>query len=305
MARKRKNDTNSSFSWRYVVLHPALWFLLATGGMMFVSMQLWQTHYDTLIDLPEYQLSSQQIQVNAGPAWVPTDLEQAIYESYQEVPSLLDLHLIPVAVAKCESFPWVEKINRVEKVDAGLKVDLTYRRPVGLVEILSSKERHVVDHQAVLMDPKVMNSVSDVSLLRISVAKPKLHAQSLWTVCDDQRIIDAAEICGLENASWGDLGCYRIVSWDPPGSSTNTQPFEIWPRTARGTKVVWGSAPGKEKQGEASAVDKLQALKRFLAAGQTDADGVKGQKIDVRSGTVVMVDNLKTAREVDFFDQLK
>ena len=69
------------------MLHPALWFLIATGGMMFLAMQLWQTHYDTLIDLPEYQLSSQHIQVSPGPAWVPTDLEQVLFESYQESPS--------------------------------------------------------------------------------------------------------------------------------------------------------------------------------------------------------------------------
>ena len=287
------------------MLHPALWFLIATGGMMFLAMQLWQTHYDTLIDLPEYQLSSQHIQVSPGPAWVPTDLEQVLFESYQESPSLLDQHLIPVAVAKCKSFPWVEKINRVEKVDSGLEVDLKYRFPVGLVEIPSTNERHVIDHEAVLMDPRVMNSFSESTLLRISVAKPKLAAHSLWTVWEDHRIVDAAEICAIENASWDKMGCYRIVSWDSPSSSSNHQPFEIWPRTAKGTKVVWGSAPGKEKPGEASAAEKLLAMQRFLSSARPDNDWVVGQKIDIRSGTAVVVENLKTARDVDFFDQMK
>ncbi len=305
MARRQSNSSNRTASWRYVVLHPALWFMLATVGMISGAIQLWPAHYQTLVDLPEYQLSEQKIQVDTPPAWVDVDLKQEILGNLQQDASLLDNQLVPSAVATCKSWPWVEKINRVEKVADGLDVELQYRQPIGLVEISTSSGQQVIDRHGVLMDPRTMDTISSEKLVRISVSRPLPGQQKIWAVWQDHRVIDAAKIGSINGADWGKLGCYRIVSWDPPGSQSNKNPFEIWPRTANGIKIVWGSAPGKEKTGEASADQKLEAVRLYLAQAGQENDANRGRKIDVRSGSAVLVDDLQTAQLPEFNDKLQ
>ncbi|MCH2182541.1 MAG: hypothetical protein MK108_11095 [Mariniblastus sp.] len=302
MARRRNNGATS---WRYVILHPALWFMLATVGMIFGAIQLWHTHYQELIDLPGYEISRQQIQVNAPPEWVDADLEGTILGRLPEPASLLDRQLVPTTVTTCESLPWVEKISRIEKVPAGLDVELVYRQPVGLVEISTSSGQQAIDRHGVLMDPRMMDYVNPENLIRISVARPGLEQQKIWTVWQDHRVVDAASIGSLQGAAWDQLGCYRIVSWDPPGSPSNQNPFEIWPRTARGIKIVWGSAPGKEKTGEASAEQKLEVIRQYLAKLDPSKETELGRKVDVRSGSARLVDDVKTAQWSEFDDQWK
>ena len=305
MARRRSNHPNRSVSWRYVVLHPALWFVLATGVMIFGAIQLWHTHYHTLIDLPEYQLTEQRIQLNQPPPWVDVDLKTAILEQLQQAPSLLDNQLVPLTADMCNALPWIEKIGRIEKVTAGLDVELQYRQPVGLVEISTQSGAQVIDRQAVLMDSRTLDYTPVDTLMRISVARPMLPQQTVWTAWQDHRIVDAAKICSIENVDWEKLGCFRVVSWDRPGSQSNKNPFEIWPRTAKGLKIVWGSAPGDEKKGEASPSEKLAAIEQYIADARPSDEQNSGTKIDVRTGVAVLVDDVQTAKIPDFSDRLK
>ncbi len=302
MARKTKSNATS---WRYVIFQPALWFLLATVGMIFGAIQLWHSQYQTLIDLPGYEISREQIQVNAPPKWVDRDLPGAILENLPQPASLLDRQLVSKAVTTCEALPWVEKIAHIEKVATGLDVELLYRQPIGLVEISTSSGQQAVDRHGVLMDPRLMDYVNAEKLIRISVARPGLEQQKVWTVWADHRVVDAASIGSLPGAAWDQLGAYRIVSWDPPGSKSNQNPFEIWPRTARGLKIIWGSAPGKEKSGEALAEQKLELIRQYLAKQQPADEKDQGRKIDVRSGVVQRIDDLQTALWPDFEDQWK
>ena len=279
--------------------------MLATVGMIFGAIQLWHNQYQELIDLPGYELSREQLQVIEPPKWVGVDLKDAILARLPEPASLLDSQLVPTAATTCESLPWIEKISHIEKVTSGLDIELVYRQPIGLVEISTSSGQQAIDRHGVLMDPRMMDYVDPEKLVRISVARPALEQQEIWSVWQDHRIVDAASIVGLQGAAWDQMGCYRVVSWDPPGSESNHNAFEIWPRTARGIKIVWGSAPGKEKSGEAPAERKLEVIRQYLAQQEPSKEAEQGRKIDVRSGSAKLVDDPKTARWPGFNDQWK
>jgi hypothetical protein len=148
--------------------------------------------------------------------------------------------------------PWVEAVQRVEiEARRRIKVDLQYRTPVLSVPVEGGKSQRLVDSRGVL--------------LPIVAHPPQLP-----------RLADAPPPAGPPGTRWGAAAVERaarlaacltpyldrLCPQGPQRLELRLQGDDLIALGGRGGRVVWGQAPGIEKDGEASAEVKVQ---RWLA----------------------------------------
>lgn len=311
MARKNKKD-NDFFDWfngvslQQILLHPGVWFIAATCVMIGLAINFWETKRSDLIDVQNYELSAEQISVNEQPVWITTDLRERIIDEIQTPTNLLNEHLVADTARVLEANPWIEKVRRVEKGADGLQVELSYRMPVALVDFHRGKSKVPVDRSAVVMDEKVFGSIASESMLHISVPHAESSLPAKWQVWNDRRIQAAAKLCEYLNDEAANLELFRVVSYRLPSELTNApkKPFELW--TKNGVKVIWGAVPGEKVLDEATPAEKLQAIQQFVVKQGPLTKLDRRKKIDVRTGTAIMVADVRTANldATNLFDEL-
>ena len=313
MPRQKKQDildrVFENFSWRGFLLHQATLFvaamILVIGGVVF----LWNNYQHTIADPTEFQLTEDKIEMTPPPEWAEEDLRKIIAENQSH--SILDPNLVSNTAAKIRSVGFVENVNQIVKSKSGLKIDLQYRFPVARIELSRSTFRDhwknepvylPVDRQGVLM-PRHLNADE---LPRLCMLYPgnlipgKEHDLATWSDIDDPRIRDAASIAQYFVHDAKRIGVDRIVTHKRPLKDDDVEiPFELWPYFAKGTKVIWGQAPGNEAVSEAPVQQKLIAIENFVAqhGSLNEPHEPKGLTIDVRTGTVEIVRPDKVASE--------
>jgi hypothetical protein len=172
-------------------------------------------------------------------------------QSLSELPdriSLLDDNLATTLTRAFGRHPWVEKVKRVAVLPSReLQVELLFRTPVLAVE--TTGPTRVVDAQGVLLPPGTS-----------AVGLPIIKGPSTPPV-------------GLSGAPWGDAAveaAARTAGYvQPYQERLRLRTVEILPggsllwRTAAGTRVDWGHAPGAESADELSAAQKRERLVRY------------------------------------------
>ena len=302
MAMPRRRKGSQATSIRFLLLHPATWFLAATLSMVVTAVQLWSSFRPAIVNRPEFQLTEERLSVDAPPPWVETDMKRLLIQRLPESPNLLDPDLVSRTAKTYQSTPWVEQVVRIEKRKQGLEVHLRYRRPVALVELDRLGTVQPIDRRGAAMDSIVLQHIVPDQLLRISVYLPPEYPRpESWQAWDDVRILDSIQLCRFLGDRWQPLELYRIVSWDLPQADELVQPLELW--TRNGAKIVWGNAPGKEKPGEARAEDKLAAIENWIRESGPLSRMSAGKKLDVRTGQVVLINDNKTAQIPLFEDR--
>ena len=302
MANARKRNGSPAISIRFVLLHPVTWFLMATLSMVTLAIQLWHPFRPAIVGRPEFRLTEDRIVVDQPPPWVTTDMKQLLVQHLSESANLLDPELVPRAAKTYQTPPWVEQVVRIEKMKSGLQVALRYRQPIALVELDREGTLQPIDRRGVAMDPAVLEHVAPSELLRISVyLPPELPLPGPWQEWHDVRVLDSIQLCRFLDDRWQALEIYRVVSWDLPQVDELAQPLELW--TRNGGKVVWGSAPGLEKPGEARAEEKRLALESWIRQFGPLSKMAAGKKVDVRTGHAVLVDDMRTAQTPHFEDR--
>ncbi len=289
-----------------VVLHPALWFLVATVLMVGGAIHFWNRYRDELVDVRHYDLSAEKIVINKQPDWVEEDLRQTVVSQLSSSHNLLDVNLVRSTARTLSENPWIENVNRIEKVASGLQVNLTYRYPIALVDFVQKNILPVpIDRMAVVLDRKVLSSYPDDRLLRISVPRPDATRPKQWDVWQDVRILAAAKLCYFLSDQASDLQLFRVVTFELPiRDGKLTKPLEIW--TKNGVKIVWGNALDQPTSVEASALEKLQAIQQFVVEHGPLVNLDRQKKIDVRTGVAILVDDLRTAgNQSDVLESLK
>jgi hypothetical protein len=158
-----------------------------------------------------------------------------------------------------------------------------------------------VDSNGTVMPAEIVQHIEPP---RISVFNPQsLNLIRPWTVWRDARVIDAAAIMNQIGTRAQALGVYRVMTMRSSRQMSASQiPFELWPEN--GTKVVWGNAPGKEVEGEASAAAKLEALMRFVSQ-HGSLEEMPDRRVDLRSGKVVITKDAHVAENGSMFSDLK
>ncbi len=291
------------FNIRFVLLHPATWFAIATLGLVVAASQLWTYHRDAVLQRPEFALSRERVIVNSPPAWLDVEMTDLVVEQLGSDRTLLDPRLVADVAEIVETAPWVYRVDKIRKSSQGLDIAVTWREPVALIEI-DPGTLIPVDRQAIVLDEASLSASPAESWLRISLWWPnKADLPATWERFEDERIRHALSIVRAIQTDAPSWGVVRVVSWDRPGVARPLASFELW--TANGKKIVWGNAPGFEMPGEADVDQKKQAIRSYIEAAGAISDMPAYQKLDIRNGEPALVPDVQTADQWPWRNRLR
>ncbi len=335
---RRKDDILDrllgGISLRSIAFHQATLFVVATAIMIGGAIFLWERHQAKIVNLEEFRLTEEKIQLTAPPVWAGDNLKQLVISgvtdaneqpvadgqnSQRSSASILDTQLVARTASVMKNVGYVERVKSVHKSKSGLEIDVVYREPIALVELSKHTFPYEwpenyhgkdvllpVDRLGVVM-PESLGA--GLKLPRILVVYPVASPNQLeklvtWADWPDERIKDAAAISALFETSADAIGLARVMTRRKPDQQNVAQiSYELWPDS--GAQVIWGNAPGKEVDGEAKADVKIRALEDFvLKYGALHRQERK--RVDIRSGVVTLAKEAKTAaNEEDVFANLK
>ena len=275
--------------------HPFVVFVATTMGIMVTASWLWEEYGESFPDHSRYTLSPEKIVLPPTNEWVPG--QPAVHLADQlnsQGLNLLSKDLVEATAEKFSQLPYVDTIRRIEKSAEGLKIDVVFREPVGLLDLGNGRYQRL-DRQAVQIGPPLVVAEESAGWLRINVHQPRA-AGGEWTRVDDERIERAAEICRDLQPAWKELGLYRVVFYWPAGTPVSEEtPFEVW--TANGSRVLWCN--GSAQNRPATAQQKIEALRNWIAVNGPLEKLAGWRMIDVRSGQVLLVPESRTSFRPD------
>ncbi len=242
------------------------WGIVATGGS-------------------EYRLQSKSIELTPQPAWIRCDVKEEVMVqgSLANMP-VLD-HQLTINVARAfELHSWVERVERVQKRPGPqVQVELVYRRPVAMVEVLVDKQPGLmpVDRFGVVLPPGDFSPEQARDYLRVVVDYHQPIGQ-LGTSWGDERVEGGAAIASLlEEVDWQKCGLYRVVAVSQQDDPTRSE-FRYDLLTRSQQRIRWGKAPGSELKGEARATDKVARLVEYVRQHGGLKGNQESQVIDLR-----------------------
>ena len=308
---KRKQDIldrlMSNFSLRGFLLHQATLFVAASclviGGVMF----LWKNNQSSIVDMDDYRLTREKIEIPQPPTWVDLDPRELIIGD-QDAASILDPNLVSDTAKEIKQMPFVDQIHSIKKSKLGVQIDLAYRHPVAVVLINArtmpgvirndTKIKLAIDRNGIVM-PKELGETKDLPIISMPYPVQRQANLETWADWPDKRVRDAAKISQYFKGSKEDI--YRVVTFQKPGQLEQEQPFELWSVSGEdGIRIIWGVESDSQGGKEATVQQKLAAVKSLIARfGQLAVDEQPnqppGRVFDVRSGEPVEVPRDKVA----------
>jgi len=261
------------FAGRAVRVVSALALLVAVlvGGTL-----LWRRFQPLVDDDPRYRLAAENIHVTPQPDFIRSDVrgEAVVLGSLDGA----DVRQDDLTVRVAQAFaihPWVASVHRVGKrFPPRVDVELEYRTPVAMVEVAGGLLP--IDGEAVLLPPAdfLQQDVPAYPRVAIGESSPAGPEGTAW---GDNRVLGAARIAVLLAPRWKELRLFRIAATSGRGAADlDDTLFELTPR--RGTRVIWGRAPGHERRGEAQAATKIARLAELIDQyGPLDSVGAPRQ----------------------------
>jgi hypothetical protein len=195
-------------------LHPE------SPGFVFVTALgvLWKRVGPQLVQRSEFQLTEQSLIVSPQPEWIhpKTNIKADVIRDG----SLRNVNLLDPqsAVKIADAFKlhaWVKRVVRVQKqAPAQVVVELEYRRPVALVEVVYNNvlSYEPVDAEAVVLPEDLFHHDEKqlANYLRIT-SDYSMPTGSLGTPWGDDRITGAAHIAALLQTAWQEWQLSSIV----------------------------------------------------------------------------------------------
>ena len=232
------------------------------------------------------------------PEWVKSSLKEQIIGQYELDKLLLDdEELVEQFAAAFELDSHVEEVVRIEKRVNRIRVEVTYRVPVAMVEVKVDEQRFVfpVDRSAVVMQTNDFDEADLGEFLRLvsDYSKPKGNSGTPW---GDPIITAGAAIANsLNDIAWKAMGLYRIYSIAENDGSNRLYYVNL--KNDENIRVLWGKAPGEEVSSEASVAEKVTNLEAFFKENSTLSVSSETAEIDLRSKDGVVVVPLAEATE--------
>jgi len=232
------------------------------------------------------------------PEWVKSSLKEQIIGQYELDKLLLDdEELVEQFAAAFELDSHVEDVVRIEKRVNHIRVEVTYRVPVAMVEVKVDEQRFVfpVDRSAVVMQTNDFDEADLGEFLRLvsDYSKPKGNSGTPW---GDPIITAGAAIANsLNDIAWKAMGLYRIYSIAENDGSNRLYYVNL--KNDENIRVLWGNAPGEEVSSEASVAEKVTNLEAFFKENSTLSVSSETAEIDLRSKDGVVVVPLAEATE--------
>lgn len=271
-AAAASSSSSKQFPWRL-----ATWVVLAgvvsAGGYL-----AWQRVAQRIHASPHFAFDPQQIEITPRPEWIRGDLRRQIIQHGNLTPptSLLEPDLTRQVAQAFALHPWVERVDRVQKLPTGkVQVDLTYRRPVCMVEV--ARGLLPVDVQGVLLPSEDFSPV-DAEMYPRLIGVETAPLGSIGTRWGDGLVDRGAQLADVLVGVWREFSLRAIaVTNDPATAFTAGEPsFDLL--TAGGSRIVWGRAPTAELPGEPLAQEKLARLRRHLVQHHS----LDGEPLDLR-----------------------
>jgi hypothetical protein len=187
-----------------------------------------------------------------------------------------------------ELHPWVASVQRITKrLPSALDIELAYRKPIAAVESrdASGVSFLPIDEHAVRLPDGDFTDVERRYLPRIAGVTGRPLVGDTWV---DDRVVGGAQLAAALADVWQQLRLVEILADVKPSSSDGQSACSFDIVTSGGTRIVWGSAPGKEASAnESTATQKRERLLEY-AARHKHLDSINGPaELDIRNELVV------------------
>jgi hypothetical protein len=226
---------------------------------------------------PEYLFRTEDLRITDPPGWVPNTFQRQVIREggLPETLPLLDDRVVDQIAAAFQKNPWVERVISVRKQGSGeIFVELEYRRPVGIVVI--GGDRYPIDKNATLLPPE--DSTYDLPVIQNVRSNPPPSPGVLWR---DRIIEGAARMADVLAPSWNQLQLKSIEAPDVRNAEEAADAvYEL--RSAGGSRIIWGRAPGTNHPGELTPEQKVGRLEEYQARHGGFSDEHGPYEIDIR-----------------------
>ena len=277
-----------------ILWRPKVWGSLAIvlavgyGGHL-----AWKHFLPTIARHPQFQISSEDIHVTPPPPWIRADVKAEVLRDGGLVGRLSvidDHHQLQQRVRDAFAFhPWIAAVGQI-KIDlpASLEVELRYRQPVAAVESIDGQSVSYlpIDATGIRLPDADFSDFQRRSLPRISGVMGRPSVGERWA---DERVTSAATLAARLADIWSQLRLVEIIPsmHAQVRGESSFYAFEIM--TSGGTRIVWGAAPGRERDAAESPFDAKRKRLLDYASGPGQLDSIDGPaSVDVRSELVVM-----------------
>jgi hypothetical protein len=241
---------------------------------------VWRHVRERVVSSGQYTITPEKIEITPKPPWIHTDVRGEVfrYGSLEGLSSLDDRAGERIASAFA-LHPWIAKARVNLRAPARIQVELTYRRPMCMVEVPG--DLLPVDVEGILLPSGDFSPIEKQSYPCVGGidTRPRGPVGQRW---GDGRVVDGAEIAAALGAAWQPLKLYRIVPAATVNAAAAEEPsYDLFTRA--GTRVLWGRAPRTKIAGELPTAEKVARLAQY-AADHGSLEGRSGpQQIDVRS----------------------
>lgn len=272
--------------WQRSLVLVALAVVALLGWGMHV---LWQHVAPSVIHRDRYLLTADRITISTPPAWITADVAAEVIRNsgLDRRLSLLDENFVQTIQDAFVLHPWVKSVDRITKLyPPGVHVELTYRRPVAVVEMASPNGVQLVpvDKQGVHLPENDVPEIRKRYLPRIGGIVGRPPVGQPWV---DPRVTGAAELAERLGDVWESLHLVDILPSARPEIQDEHRYYVFDLITSGGTRVVWGAVSSAAPPGEDSFETKLHRL-RQCTDQYGPLDSVRGPAIvDIRHDLAV------------------
>lgn len=271
------------------MFRPTRLFAVATLLIAWLCWPILKGQLPDLEEREEYRVTAAQVTVTPPPRWVPENVAEKVFEraGFEEPLSLLDPRLNEKMAVAFHTWPWVEQLVQVRRTwPAGVFVEVVYRRPVAMVEVVGRGYLPVDRHGHLL--PEKDFSPADIDrypLIGRVTTIPTGYQGDSW---GDPAVTGAAQLAALLTEEhdgrtlWQSFQLKRILA--PRRLSVASEPdqlqFEI--ETNGGSRIVWGRPPETRHPGELSVEKKIARLAEYQRQYDGFDSGPAAVSIDIR-----------------------
>lgn len=260
---------------------------------------VWQHVAPNVIGRDRHLLRAERITITPLPEWIAGDIRAQVVRDagLDSRLSLLDDAFGTVVADAFKLNPWVETVERVTKdYPQGVQVELTYRKPVAVVELVGAEGVQYVpiDRRGVHLPIDDVPELRKRYLPRVGGIVGRPPVGQVWP---DPRVIGAAELAYALRDEWEPLCLVDILPSARPEIQDESRYFVYDLVTRGGTRIVWGAVESSGPSGEDGFQKKLDRL-RACVAEHGPFDSVRGPAVvDVRHETAITPRTVKKEGE--------
>ncbi|MDZ4656717.1 MAG: hypothetical protein SH868_03965 [Bythopirellula sp.] len=227
---------------------------------------VWQRVAPAVIHREPYLLSAERITMTPQPEWITTDIRGEVIRNagLDQRLSILDDGFMGVVQDGFVLHPWINSVEKITKqFPAGVHVEVTFRKPVAVVEMASEAGMLLVplDERGIVLPLDDVPEIRKRYMPRIQNIVDRPPVGQKW---ENERVQGAVDLAVRLADVWESLHLVDILPSTRPEILDEHRFYVYDLMTRGGTRVVWGAAPGIAPPGEADFAAKLDRLRNCV-----------------------------------------